>query len=358
MKTMIKLFGFAVVIAVIVFCFMSCSIFDIGRHTPTESNFYIDKLDQIKGCVVQVLITPKEKFSQMGQVIIYYEGSKTLPTETGSYKVTFDVKANNYCNEAKGLQAGTLKIREAETLNDYIDVLFVLPDQNTKDDPYTIKLRKGNIDNNLLKKISKYFILDLSESDLTSIPDGTFNNCDKLVGIIIPEKIASIGSGAFINCTNLDTMEFTGNNPAYCLSDGIMYNKDKTTLILCLLKNTNVNIPNSVTRIGDNAFYGYSKADYINIPEGVTSIGNRAFYNITFSSIDIPASVKVIGEEAFYGSPYQSITYITIGENVSLGYNAFGYGFSGVYSNYGRAAGAYQLTRLSGSSTYTWVKER
>ena len=65
---------------------------------------------------------------------------------------------------------------------------------------------------------------------------------------------------------------------------------------------TRVTIPNSVTSIGDYAFYNCSRLTSVTIPNSVTSIGKWAFaYCTSLTSITIPLSVKKIGVSPFYG---------------------------------------------------------
>ena len=68
----------------------------------------------------------------------------------------------------------------------------------------------------------------------------------------------------------------------------------------CIL--TSVVIPNSVTTIGERAFFLCSGLTSVKIGTSVTSIGNSAFsFCGGLTSIDIPNSVTTIGESAFYG---------------------------------------------------------
>ena len=86
---------------------------------------------------------------------------------------------------------------------------------------------------------------------------------------------------------------------AFIYEHQVLFNKDKTTLIAYRSKEKNYIIPNSVTNIGDNAFYGCQSLTNINIPNSVTSIGNDAFgrcYSLT--SINIPDGVTNIGHAA------------------------------------------------------------
>ena len=70
---------------------------------------------------------------------------------------------------------------------------------------------------------------------------------------------------------------------------------------MCSILKT-INIPNSVTSIGDQAFRNCPKLRNITIPNGVTSIGNRTFYDCSsLPRITIPKSVVSIGKKAFLG---------------------------------------------------------
>ena len=83
---------------------------------------------------------------------------------------------------------------------------------------------------------------------------------------------------------------------------------------------TSVVIPNTVTTIGVNAFYG-NKLTTIVIPSSVTSIGIGAFRNNKLTKLTIPSSVTNIMDEAFMSN---QLTSITLSDGVtSIGNRAF-----------------------------------
>ena len=67
-----------------------------------------------------------------------------------------------------------------------------------------------------------------------------------------------------------------------------------------------VDLPNSVSLIGDGAFEWCGDL-FINLSENLEIIGNNAFYACNLTSIDFPDSLKSIGEYAFYGCDFTSI---------------------------------------------------
>ena len=79
---------------------------------------------------------------------------------------------------------------------------------------------------------------------------------------------------------------------------------------------TSVTIPNSVTSIGEHAFYECSGLTSVTIPNSVTSIGGGAFsYCNGLTSVTIPNSVTSIGSQAFYGC--SGLTSVTIPNSVT-----------------------------------------
>ena len=140
-------------------------------------------------------------------------------------------------------------------------------------------------------------------SSVTSIERYAFDSCTGLISVSIPSSVTSIEGFLFEGCSRLTAINVSSENPAYCSVDGILYNKDKTTLIRCPRGITgSVNIPSSVTSIEYYAFDGCTDLISVNIPSSVTSIGDRAFRGcIGLTSITLPSSVTSIGAFAFDG---------------------------------------------------------
>ena len=162
-------------------------------------------------------------------------------------------------------------------------------------------------------------------NSVTSIRFDAFRGCSSLTSVTIPNSVTSIGNSAFALCSSLTSINVDANNANYCSIDGVLFNKDKTTLIQYPAGNTRIEyiIPNSVTSIGYGAFYGCSSLTSVTIGNSVTSIGSSAFYECSsVASITIPNSVTSIGSSAFSGC--SSLTSVTIGNSVtSIGSEAF-----------------------------------
>ena len=183
---------------------------------------------------------------------------------------------------------------------------------------------------------------------VTSIREKTFYKCSKLTSVTIPNSVTSIGVGAFEGCSSLTSINVDPNNPNYISVDGVLFNKDKTTLVVYpggkqgaytipegieqiadsaffdCSSLTSITIPNSVTSIGNFAFTGCTSLTSATIPDSVTSIGNFAFHYCTsLTSVAIPNSVTSIGDWSFQYCT--SLTSVTIPNSVTtIGDDAFG----------------------------------
>ncbi len=162
---------------------------------------------------------------------------------------------------------------------------------------------------------------------VTSIAIDAFYYCTGLTSITIPNSVTSIGEGAFADCTGLTSINVAEDNLNYASIDGVLYNKDKKTLIKCPEGKTgSVTIPNSVTSIGDAAFEGCTGLTSMTIPNSVKTIGEGAFFFCTgLTSMTIGNGVTSIGEWAFHGCT--GLTSMTVeATNPPLCVNYYGAG--------------------------------
>ena len=170
---------------------------------------------------------------------------------------------------------------------------------------------------------------------ITSIGDETFFGCSSLASLVIPDGVTSIGNGAFAYCGLLKNLvlpesvvSIKGNlfckwngevkclSPNFIFEDGVLFNKDKSTIISFRDKDiTSYVIPDYVTSIGGDAFSGCRSLKSLVISNSVTDIAVGAFLSCTsLSSVVIPDGVTSIGEGAFIGC--ESLKSIVIPDGV------------------------------------------
>ena len=226
-------------------------------------------------------------------------------------------------------------------------------------------------------------------NSVTSIGNKAFSKCYGLASVFIPNSVKSIGEDAFAYCNGLRSVHISdiaawcnihfassSSNP-FCWAHRLYLNGQEVKDLV---------IPNSVTRIGNYAFYGCSGLTSVTIPNSVTrigycafssfglasfvvkegntvydsrnncnaiietasntlicgckttiipndveSIGSGAFYNCDgLTSVTIPNSVESIGPSAFYQC--SGLTSVTIGNSVTSIEKYTFYGCSGLTS--------------------------
>ena len=188
---------------------------------------------------------------------------------------------------------------------------------------------------------------NLDGHPVTEITPMAFMNCTGLTSVIIPASLTNLGTligyrpsasratnrtsssvfsfPPFLQNTRLTAIDVDAANPNYSSVDGVLFNKDQSTLwqfpagktgsyqipdtVTTILGNafrnsslTSVTIPGRVTSIGRSAFSSATKLANITIRDGVTEIAGMMFSGCTnLTSVSIPPSVTQIGDAAFYG---------------------------------------------------------
>ncbi|MCD7771100.1 MAG: leucine-rich repeat domain-containing protein, partial [Oscillospiraceae bacterium] len=157
-----------------------------------------------------------------------------------------------------------------------------------------------------------------------------FRDCTSLCEITLPDTLTTIASRAFSGCTELKSINLPENlsDAKYAFTDScieIVYCQlsvipefvfyDCSTLVT-------VELSESTTEIGSDAFSECTSLCNISFPEGIISIGVFSFGNcISLSNVTLPDSLTTIGAEAFEGCT--SLTSINIPANVTSAYKAF-----------------------------------
>ena len=198
-------------------------------------------------------------------------------------------------------EAGTLPNKIANSKKDLITNLKIIGEINGTDLRYLREMAGCYVKG----ENGKLSILDLSEARIVKGGDYYYHNlytrndiidgyaffgCSSLTSVNIPSSVTEIGDKAFSGCSSLTSI----NIPSNVTEIGEWAFEGCSSL-------TNINIPSSVTEINWGAFSGCSSLTNINIPSSVTLIGSGAFsWCSSLTSINIPSSVTKIGGSAFW----------------------------------------------------------
>lgn len=150
--------------------------------------------------------------------------------------------------------------------------------------------------------------------NVTLIGEHAFWNTS-MYNITVPKKVSSIGAGAFSKGL-MQAIFVDEENQYYTSENGVLYNKDKT-LLHTYLKFTSSGtkygsknvayIPDTVTEIGDEAFYDF-RGEEIHMGSSVQTIGRDAFARCdNLETILLPASVSAISTLAFCDSGLKTV---------------------------------------------------
>lgn len=159
---------------------------------------------------------------------------------------------------------------------------------------------------------------------VTAVEEETFSYSSKLTSVSLPATVTELGEVPFEACGKLVAITVHPDNQVYMSIDGVLFDKNGTTLIACPgAKEGEYQVPTTVRTLANSAFYGCSRLTSIILPESLTKIGTGAFRSCTLlKSVNIPEGITEISDKMFYGCG--SLQSVNIPEDVvSIGTSAF-----------------------------------
>ena len=157
-----------------------------------------------------------------------------------------------------------------------------------------------------------------------------FYNCTGLTTVEIPQNVTVI-PGIFSGCTSLTEVKVAEGNDKFTSDGGVVFSKDMTEII----------------------YFPQGKGGEYRIPEGVTTIAAGVFSgNTVITELVIPNTVSYIGENAFYKTHIGKITFegenyaesLTIAKSAFLGAYFEGYDFT--LPKHTKEIGAYAFSEV------------
>lgn len=150
---------------------------------------------------------------------------------------------------------------------------------------------------------------------VTAIGSRAFSSCTDPISVFIPKSVTSIATFSFSDSSGMMSITVDSDNPVYDSRDNCnAIIKTANNKIIAGCQNTI--IPNSVTVIGNGAFYGCNSLTSVTIPNSITTIEVQAYaYCLGLISVHIGKSVTFIDEDAF--GHCTSLSSITVDGNNS-----------------------------------------
>lgn len=164
------------------------------------------------------------------------------------------------------------------------------------------------------------------------IPDSTiyvseelFSSMRYLEKAVIGKSVTNLSGTSFQYCDNLEEVVISAENPYFTTVDGVLYSKDKKTLLYypCARTDESFTIPEGVEEVQDYAFMYAENLENVQFPSTVKTLGMGVFsYCSSLKSAALPESVVDIPSETFYYC--SNLESVKLSSNLkSVGYSAF-----------------------------------
>jgi hypothetical protein len=139
-----------------------------------------------------------------------------------------------------------------------------------------------------------------------SVQREAFRSCSHLKGVFVPSTVNFIGKEAFAQCRNLKEVEIAKSCGCSEIIEQTFQDCESLTA---------VTLPDSLKKIGDRAFYKCKALETIVLPTGLKEIGTQAFYQTGLTSLTLPDGLQLIGDSAFLKC--NQLKYVLIPESVN-----------------------------------------
>lgn len=277
--------------------------------------------------------------------------TESVILEPGDYKITFkDVKYNTttaYYSRIKNIELSDdwvyVELSTAGTLG--VEVLYLV-DVLQNVELLKVKGPMNSTDWATIQQMSNLTGIDLSEAQITAIPDNAFDGMTglsyvqlpeglqtigayafrgtKLRNIDIPSSVTSIYKCAFLNASRLGHVnfkedsrlryigvnvfsgcswlkEFIMPNTVTSLSYTTSSSSSYTELFQGCTSLTKVHFSDSLSYLPGKICYGCSRLTDVHLPENLNSIEHDAFYDCSsLTDVHLPNNLNSIGQNAFY----------------------------------------------------------
>lgn len=195
-------------------------------------------------------------------------------------------------------KAGTLGDKILAQTVDFVDVnKLTISGTLNSDDLY-----------NITNRLTSLIEIDLSATDLTTLPNSMFQNRKAIQKIALPSNLQSIGSGAMYSCDDLNNVIFPSTLKS--IGSGAFSGCNAITEVV---------LPEGFEKIGSSAFDGCNSLKVVTLPSTLKEVGG--FSNCrALETISIPEGVTKISNDAFSGDKHLKTislpsTLIEIGNN-------------------------------------------
>ena len=295
-----------------------------GTGEDKGGNIYLPEGAKVTGMNGK-LVDQGNELSQSGEVTVGAENAEPSTTGLSQGLYTWDKSSNKFAKP--DLKEGyTLSEKGELTISSQIGMTNWA--QNGRGSNYS-KVTSVTITDNVTEIIMNAFAscsnltqVTITATGITSIGGAAFQNTKSLTTIEIPASVTTIGEGAFWG-SGITSFTVAENGSLKTDTDGkALLTSNGETLVVFVPKATgSYTIPSGVETIGYAAFQG-SALTSIEISGTVTTIGDAAFQESALTSIVIPSSVTSIGYAAFAWSDalttvtFEGTTAPIIGEGI------------------------------------------